>query len=161
MRASRVRLVIADNDGTLTDGAVYYSARGEELKRYSLRDGMGVERLRDAGIRTAILTRERSDITLRRAEKLRIEAVWRGVRDKAAELPALLEQTGLSTGEVAYIGDDVNDLGVMLALRDHGLLGAPADAMPEVRAVAHFVSAEQGGHGAFRSFAEWLLRLRG
>ena len=158
-RAGRIKLVVTDSDGVLTDAGVYYSERGEELKRFSIRDGMGFERLRDAGIAVAIMTGELSPSVARRAEKLRARALL-GVKDKAACLGAVLAEMGITPGETAYIGDDVNDLGVMAVVAPHGLVGAPADAMPEVQRVAHHVAAAPGGHGAFRGFAEWILRLR-
>jgi 3-deoxy-D-manno-octulosonate 8-phosphate phosphatase (KDO 8-P phosphatase) len=159
-RARRVRLVLADCDGVLTDGSVYYSESGEALKRFSMRDGLGVERLREAGIGTAILTRETSAIVRRRAEKLRLPHLFEGVADKAAHLEAVERETGLARQEMAFIGDDLNDLGLVLALSDHGLTGAPADAVSEVGGAVHYRTWRPGGHGAFREFAEWVIRSR-
>lgn len=159
-RASRLRLVLTDSDGVLTDGGVYYSERGEALRRFSVRDGMGVERLRGAGIATAIITRERCGCVERRAAKLRLPHLFLGVRDKAAELPAVLAETGLEIGALAYIGDDVNDLEIMARIGESGLTAAPADAMPELLAACHYRCSARGGHGAFRDFAEWLLGWR-
>jgi 3-deoxy-D-manno-octulosonate 8-phosphate phosphatase (KDO 8-P phosphatase) len=159
-RARRLRLVLTDSDGVLTDCGVYYSDAGEALRRFSVRDGMGVERLRDAGVATAIITRERSGAVERRAAKLQLPHLFLGVRDKAAQLPAVLAATGLGLDALAYIGDDVNDLEIMAAIGERGLTAAPADAMPEVRAACHHLCAARGGHGAFRDFAEWLLGLR-
>ncbi|MBC8133332.1 MAG: 3-deoxy-D-manno-octulosonate 8-phosphate phosphatase [Deltaproteobacteria bacterium] len=160
LRASRLRLLISDVDGVLTDGGVYYSEQGEELKRFSVRDGMGVERLRAKGIETALLTREPSAIVARRAEKLRISLVYLGVPDKALFLRRILDDAAVTLDQVAYIGDDVNDAGVMDEIAARGLIGAPADARPEIRALAHHKGTVPGGHGAFREFAEWLLGLR-
>jgi 3-deoxy-D-manno-octulosonate 8-phosphate phosphatase (KDO 8-P phosphatase) len=159
-RARRVRLVLTDSDGVLTDAGVYYSDRGEELRRFSVRDGMGVERLRAAGIATAIVTRERAGAVARRAEKLNLPHLFLGVHDKAAHLPVIQRETGLPLAALAYIGDDVNDLGILAAVGAEGLTAAPSDAMPEVLAVCHHVCAARGGHGAFRELAEWILRLR-
>jgi 3-deoxy-D-manno-octulosonate 8-phosphate phosphatase (KDO 8-P phosphatase) len=159
-RARRVRLVLTDNDGVLTDGGVYYSDAGEELRRFSVRDGMGIERLREAGIATAIVTRERSGCVARRAEKLRLPHCFLGVHDKAAHLETILRDTGLPLEALAYIGDDVNDLGILTAIGEQGLTGAPADAMPAVLSAVHHRCAARGGRGAFREFAEWILRLR-
>ncbi len=160
VRARRILLVLTDSDGVLTDGGVYYSERGEELRRFSVRDGMGVERLAVAGIQTGIVTRERSRTVARRAEKLRIESLFLGVHDKGGHLPSILRETGLPMTALAYIGDDVNDLQILTAIGASGLTAAPADAMPEVAAAAHYRCAACGGHGAFREFAEWILRLR-
>lgn len=160
-RARRLRLVLTDSDGVLTDGGVYYSDHGEALRRFSVRDGMGVERLRLAGVGTAIMTRELCGCVERRAAKLRLPHLFLGVQDKAARLPAVLAETGLELDALAYIGDDVNDLGIMAAIGEHGLTAAPADAMPELLAVCHHRCTARGGHGAFRDFAEWILGLRG
>jgi len=160
-RAARLRLVITDVDGVLTDGGVFYSDRGESMKRFSVRDGMGVERLRLAGMETAFMTRELSPIVSRRAEKLRLAHVYLGVNDKRAALDQVLVEAGLEPPQVAYIGDDVNDREIMQAVAEQGLTGAPADAEPEILRLAHHRSQRPGGHGAFREFAEWILGLRG
>lgn len=159
-RAKRIALVLADNDGVLTDGTVFVSEVGEELKQYSLRDGMGVERLRNAGVQTAIVTREKSAIVRRRAEKLQLPFVWEGVRDKREHLQKILVEARLGVDQLAYIGDDVNDLGILEAIAPAGLTAAPADAMSIVRDSVHYVCEAPGGRGAFRDFAEWILRLR-
>jgi 3-deoxy-D-manno-octulosonate 8-phosphate phosphatase (KDO 8-P phosphatase) len=159
-RARSLRLLVSDVDGVLTDAGVYYSARGEELKRFSMRDGMGVERLREAGIATALLTRENSEIVLARAAKLRITNVQLGVHDKLAHFPALLADAQLAPEQVAYIGDDLNDLELLERVAEAGLSAAPADAAEELLGCVHFVAAAPGGHGAFRQFADFILRLR-
>lgn len=159
-RAKAVKLVVTDCDGVLTDAAVYYSALGEELKRFNFRDGMGVQRLREAGIATAIVTGEDSAIVTARANKLGIRHVYLGVKDKASLLSRVLADAVVGAGDVAYIGDDVNDLGIMRAVREAGLTATPADGVCEVKDVAHFSCSLPGGHGAFREFADWILRLR-
>ncbi len=159
-RAARLRLVLTDSDGVLTDTGVYYSERGEEMKRFSIRDGMGVERLRHAGVETGIVTGERSPFVLRRAEKLGLRHVLLGVKDKLGAVQALCAEEGLTLDQVAFIGDDVNDLEVLTVLTTHSLTASPADALPSVmEAVIHVCSAP-GGHGAFRDFAEWILGHR-
>jgi len=159
-RATRIELVICDNDGVLTDGTVYYSERGEELKQYNLRDGMGVELLRNDGVKTAILTRESTQFAQRRADKLKLPYCWLGVRDKHAHLKEITKQTNLNMEQFAYIGDDVNDLAIINAIAPLGLTAAPADASPRVREAVHMVCKQPGGRGAFREFAEWILQLR-
>ena len=156
-RASHIRLVVSDVDGVLTDAGVYYSAQGEELKRFSMRDGMGVELLRNAGIRTALMTREDSRIVAARAKKLKIDEVWTGQLDKREALPRLAQQLGVSLQAVAYIGDDVNDWGVLQWVSEAGLAVCPADAVPKVAALAHFVTSARGGHGAFRELCDLIL----
>jgi len=158
-RARRLRLVLTDNDGVLTDTGVYYSERGEELKRYSVRDGMGVERLRRAGVETAIVTREVTGCVRGRAEKLKVR-LYTAVTDKLALLPALLAEHGFEADQLGFIGDDVNDLELMEAVGRGGLTGAPSDAMPAVSQLALHHCRTPGGHGAFRDFAEWILELR-
>jgi 3-deoxy-D-manno-octulosonate 8-phosphate phosphatase (KDO 8-P phosphatase) len=161
-RAQRIRLVVSDVDGVLTDAGVYYSERGEEMKRFSLRDGMGVERLRDAGIETAFLTRERSAIVQARANKLKIRYVWLGVHDKRERLAAIERETAFRPHELAYIGDDVNDVEIMRAILDAGgLTASPSDAHACTEPVTVVRARFPGGHGAFRDFADELLRLRG
>ncbi len=154
-RARRIRLLLTDSDGVLTDNGVYYSAAGEEMKRFSIRDGMGVERLRTcAGIEVGIITGERSGSLQRRAEKLGITELHLGIRDKPAILTDLLARYNLMPEQVAYIGDDTNDVAIM---RRVGLAACPADATPFARAVAHYVCPSRGGYGAFRDFAELII----
>ena len=156
-RARRVTLVVSDVDGVLTDAGVYYSARGEELKRFSMRDGMGVERLREARIDTAFLTREDSPIVVQRAHKLRVAHTHLAVRDKREFLARWLSKLGVSLAQVAYIGDDINDLEAMRFVGEQGITAAPCDAAPEVLREVHFCTVLAGGHGAFREFADWLI----
>jgi len=159
-RAAAIRLVISDNDGVFTDNGVYYGDSGEVMKRYSIRDGMGVERLREHAIETAIMTGEVSPSIARRAEKLRMPHLFLGVKDKLSKLPSVLRETGLELHELAYIGDDVNDVGIIGAVAPQGITACPADAMHFVEPFVHYVSRQKGGYGAFRDFAEWLIALR-
>ena len=159
-RAARIRLVVSDVDGVLTDAGVYYSAQGEELKRFSMRDGMGVELLRLAGVRTALMTRENSQIVAARAKKLHIESLWAGQLEKGLALPGLVAELGFGPDAVAYMGDDVNDLSALRWVAEHGLAVCPADAVPKVRDAAHFVTAARGGHGAFRELCDLILDHR-
>ena len=159
-RARRIRLVLSDNDGVLTDTGVYYGPEGELVKRFSIRDGMGMERLRHLGIESGIITGERSLSLKRRAEKLKLKHLYLDVKDKIAALDRIRRETGFSPEEIAYIGDDVNDLGIMDVIGERGLTAAPADAMPQVLALAQYVCAWNGGNGAFRDFAEAIITLR-
>ncbi|NTW54520.1 MAG: HAD-IIIA family hydrolase [Chlorobaculum sp.] len=159
-RASRIRLVLSDNDGVFTDNGVYYSERGEEFKRYSIRDGMGVERLRIHGVETGIITGEVSPSIVKRAQKLHIESLYLGVKDKLARLVDVLSDTGLTVAEIAYIGDDVNDIEIMNAISPVGLVACPGDAMHLVEPCVHYRCTAYGGRGAFREYAEWLIALR-
>ncbi len=156
-RAAKIRLVLTDVDGVLTDTGVYYGKDGEELKRFSIRDGMGVERLHDAGIEVGIVTGERSESVIKRAEKLHIEMVHLLCLDKPAVLQQIMEQHKYQPEEIAYIGDDVNDIEVMKLV---GLAAAPADAFLKAREAAHYVCRRPGGNGAFRELAELILDAR-
>jgi 3-deoxy-D-manno-octulosonate 8-phosphate phosphatase (KDO 8-P phosphatase) len=159
-RAQRIRLVLTDNDGVLTDTGVYYGPDGELFKRYSIRDGMGMERLKHIGIETGIITGEISPSLKKRSEKLNLSHLYLGIKDKVACIEALLRSSGFGYEEIAYIGDDVNDLQAMDLLAERGLTAAPADAMPQVLAIAHYICRWTGGNGAFRDFAEALITLR-
>jgi YrbI family 3-deoxy-D-manno-octulosonate 8-phosphate phosphatase len=147
-----------DVDGTLTDSAMYFSERGEELKRFSTRDGMGVTLLHRAGIKTAIITSENSAIVQRRAEKLGIEEVVLGCHDKTTTFYDISRRLSIAPSDIAYIGDDVNDLHVMGLC---GLAGCPSDAVPLIKSVAHVVTDFPGGTGAVRAFAEFILLAQG
>ncbi len=154
-KAKKIKLVLTDCDGVLTDGCVYYSGIGEELKKFSLKDGMGVERLRtEANINTGIITGENNDIIKRRAEKLNIELLFCGVKDKLLVLQSISESLCIDFSEIAYIGDDINDL---LIMEKCGLRACPADAMEIIKKEADYVSEVKGGNGAFRDFAELIL----
>ncbi len=154
-KARHIRLLLTDCDGVLTDGGVYYSARGEEMKRFSIRDGLGVERLRTlVGVEVGLLSGEANGPAEARAAKLGLVELHLGVRDKAAVLDEILARRGLLPMQVAYIGDDTNDLAVM---RRVGLSACPADALPVVQEIADYVCVCRGGHGAFREFAELII----
>jgi 3-deoxy-D-manno-octulosonate 8-phosphate phosphatase (KDO 8-P phosphatase) len=161
--AQAIRLVILDVDGVMTDGGIYLGATagGErfELKRYEIGDGLGTRMLRDAGVEVAIITGRESHSVAIRAEELGIRECH---QDRSAQkLPvatAMLERLGIRWSEVAYLGDDLPDLPVM---RKVGLPVAVANAVPEVKAVARWVTSRSGGSGAVREFAEAVLRARG
>jgi 3-deoxy-D-manno-octulosonate 8-phosphate phosphatase (KDO 8-P phosphatase) len=160
-RAARIALVLTDNDGVLTDGTVVVSPSGEHAKVYSVRDGMGVERLRERGIATGVVTREPPALIAPRAHKLALPYLWTLVRDKRAHLGRIVDEAAVSIDQLVYIGDDLNDLELLETIGEVGLTAAPADAMPRVRDAVHYVCDAPGGRGAFREVAEWLLDLRG
>lgn len=156
--AALIKILLTDVDGVLTDNGVYYSENGEVMKRFSIRDGMGVERLRKlAGVETGIITGETSPSVARRAEKLHIRELHLGIRNKLEKVEEILKRLQLRWEEVAYIGDDVNDLEVM---EKAGLAACPSDAMPQVSEIVHYHCGNKGGYGAFREFAEWLIELK-
>ena len=157
-KAAQIKLVLTDNDGVLTDTGVYYAENGEVMKRYSIRDGMGVERLRNVlGIDTGIITGEVSPSLKKRAEKLKITHLFLGIKDKQSTILAFLEEQQLTPSQIAYIGDDYNDI-EMLELA--GLTACPGDAMPHIQTLVDFVCTARGGNGAFREFAELIIMLQ-
>jgi 3-deoxy-D-manno-octulosonate 8-phosphate phosphatase (KDO 8-P phosphatase) len=160
-RARRIRLVVSDVDGVLTDARVYYSARGEELLCFSRRDGVGFELLADAGIETALLTRESSKIVSARAARLGVRHVFFGIRDKTGFLWELEKNMGVRADQIAYVGDDSNDVDLLGEIaRRGGLAFGPSDACAAVRRVAHALTQSPAGHGAFREVVDHLLDLR-
>ncbi len=159
-RADQIQLLLSDCDGVLTDNGVYYSNLGEEMKRFSIRDGMAVALLRSAGIETGIISGEKSKSLQERAEKLHISHIYLGVTDKLEHLNDLASRYTIPLNAVAYIGDDVNDIGIMSALQKISLTAAPRDAVPSVLSMALYICTASGGHGAFREFSDWILNLR-
>lgn len=156
-RARRVRLLCVDVDGVLTDAGMYYGPDGEVLKKFNTRDGMGLARVRDAGLAVAIISGEDSAIVHARAAKLKIDDVFCGAADKRAAIGELCSKHGLRFDEVAFIGDDLNDLA---ALECVGLACAVADAAEPVQKVAHYVTQRRGGDGAVREVCEMIISAR-
>lgn len=157
-KARQVRLLLTDCDGVLTDGGVYYSERGEEMKRFSIRDGMGVARLRKlAHVEVGIITGDASIPLKGRAEKLHITELHLGSDDKMAVLNEILSRRGLNLEQIAYIGDDTNDIEVM---KSAALSACPADATSFAKEVADYVCESRGGYGAFREFAEFIIAAK-
>lgn len=156
-RARRVKLVVTDVDGVLTDGRMLLSERGDELKGFNARDGVAVELARRGGLRTAMVTGEQSPIAKARGDKLGVDAVLLGVRRKAEALAELGTRFDVAPEAVAFIGDDLLDIP---ALQQAGLAFAVADAPAEVRAAAHAVTRAAGGQGVFRECVERILRAQ-
>jgi 3-deoxy-D-manno-octulosonate 8-phosphate phosphatase (KDO 8-P phosphatase) len=153
-----IRLFASDVDGVLTDAGMYYSESGDEWKKFNTRDGMGIKLLQQAGLITALITQEQTKLVLRRAEKLAIPEVHQGVRDKLAVLRELVAKHGLTLGEVAYIGDDINDLQALQAV---GFSASPADGLPSVLKAVHYICKKKGGEGAVREVADLILTALG
>jgi 3-deoxy-D-manno-octulosonate 8-phosphate phosphatase (KDO 8-P phosphatase) len=157
-RAGKIKLLLTDCDGVLTDARVYYSASGEAMKQFSMRDGMGVERLRKlVAVDTGIITGENSEIVHRRAEKLGITEYYPGSNDKYHTLKEIMRKKSLQADEIAFIGDDCNDLEI---LKHVGLSACPADAFSEVRETVHLTLENAGGQDVFREFAEILIKIK-
>ena len=147
-----------DVDGTLTDGKIYMSQSGEFCKAFNIKDGYGIHDIAmPAGITPVIITGRKSDIVLNRCKELGITEVHQGVSNKIEKLLSITNDLS----EVAYIGDDCNDLSCMIPVKAAGgLIGCPNDAVKEVRAIIDFVSKHDGGDGAVREFIEWILKDR-
>lgn len=148
----KIRLVVCDVDGVLTDGRLYYDRRGERMKAFHTRDGVAVGMLRERGIRVGVLTAKDNGIAEARARAVGMQIVGVGARDKLA---ALRRYSRMPLKHVAYIGDDVIDVEVMRAV---GLAVAPRDASREARAAADWITKARGGEGVLREVAERLLR---
>lgn len=152
------KLVITDIDGVWTDGGMYYTADGDVMKRFSVKDGWGVIFLRELGIPVAIMTGENTQIVQKRAEKLKIKYCFLGVKDKVVQAEALCSELGITLQEVAFIGDDLNDLPL---LRRVGFSASPSNTPEYVKRHVQYVTLAHGGYGAFREFVEKLLADHG
>jgi 3-deoxy-D-manno-octulosonate 8-phosphate phosphatase (KDO 8-P phosphatase) len=150
----RVRALLTDVDGCLTDGGMYFDAQGQALKRFDVKDGFIVRPLQDAGVLWIWITGDDSAITRARAARLGIDEVRSGVEDKGQAVREVLEQRDLGRDEVVYLGDDLNDLP---AMAEAGLAACPADAVPQVLAAADLVLTRAGGHGAARELADLIM----
>jgi 3-deoxy-D-manno-octulosonate 8-phosphate phosphatase (KDO 8-P phosphatase) len=153
-RAQKVKMIIMDVDGTLTDGSLLIMPDGEELKSYNVRDGLGIMLAHIAGFKTGIITGKTSKSLEKRAEKLNIEELYQGIIDKKPILDKILKEHDLCAEEIAYIGDDLGDLEVM---QEVGIAGAVADAHPEIKKYSHFICEKPGGKGAVREFIEFIF----
>lgn len=152
----KVKLFVMDVDGTLTDGHIYFGENGEMMKAFHVRDGFAIaHKLPPAGIVPVIITGRASEIVRRRAADLKIPEVHQGISDKLAKLKEIAAKYDASPEEIAYIGDDVNDLE---CIRYCGVTACPADAMDEVVAAVTYVCRHDGGRGAVREFADWMMR---
>jgi 3-deoxy-D-manno-octulosonate 8-phosphate phosphatase (KDO 8-P phosphatase) len=157
-RLRQLRLLVLDVDGVLTDGGLWTTETGEVLKRFDVRDGLGIKLLQQAGLEVAWLSGGKSGATEQRARYLGIHHVLTGVRDKPAALAELQGQLGVTAAESAFVGDDLNDLAVRPAI---GLLLCTADAVTPLRHQADWVLDRNGGDGAVRRLAEEILQARG
>jgi YrbI family 3-deoxy-D-manno-octulosonate 8-phosphate phosphatase len=153
-KLERIRLFATDVDGVLTDAGMYYSESGDEWKKFNTRDGMGIKLLQKAGLITAIVTQERTKLVARRAEKLAIPEVHQGAMDKLSVVREMAERYGVTLDQVAYIGDDINDLETLKAV---GFSATPADGHSTVLAVVDYICRKKGGEGAVREMIDIML----
>ncbi len=157
-RAARVRLMIFDVDGVLTDGSLYYGPDGESIKRFNVLDGHGIKLLQRSGVATAIISARKSEIVARRAADLGIQHLQQGVQNKRTAFEQLLAHTGLEREACGFVGDDVLDLPILLQA---GFAASVPAAHPEVRSRVHYVTGAGGGAGAVRELCDFIMRAQG
>lgn len=153
----KIKLFLTDVDGVLTDAGMYYTESGDEFKKFNTHDGMGFQLLREAGIKTGIITTENTKIVERRAAKLKVDYLYqgKGFGNKLSAALEICEKENISIKEVAYIGDDINCLELLNAV---GIAACPANALPKVKSINNIIHLERkGGDGAVREFIELLL----
>jgi len=164
-RARKIKLLIFDVDGVLTDGQLFFlpessapEAKGLEFKGFAAHDGLGITLARMAGLKVGLITKRKSRTVAIRAADLKLEFVYQGQAHKLDAIHEILSKTGLSMDELAYVGDDIVDLGVM---RLCGLAIAPANARPQIKSIAHHITENRGGHGAGRDAIDFILTAQG
>jgi len=157
-KLKHIQLLLLDVDGVLTDGRLYFDAKGETLKVFHVRDGHGIKMAQRGGIEVAMVSGRRSDAAFHRARELGVSRFYEGVRDKVAILEELLAAMNLTPPQVAAVGDELVDLPLFHRV---GLGVAVADAVPEVQAAAHWVTTLPGGQGAVREVCDLLLKAQG
>lgn len=157
-RLKRIRLLLLDVDGVLTDGSIIYNDNGQEIKCFNAKDGLGIRLLMDAGIRVGVVTGRRAPALVHRCNNLGIELIFDGIRDKAAALDEIVAREGVDNNQIAFMGDDLPDISIMKRV---GVAVAPADASPAVRETAAVVTAARGGAGAVRELCERILKAKG
>ena len=153
-KAQKIKLLLLDVDGVLTDGGIFIDNRGVESKRFDVRDGQGITLLRRCGIEVGIITGRSSNVVRHRARELGVRIVYQGVRNKAAIYNRIKRKTRLEDQQIAYLGDDISDLPI---LRKVGLAVAVGDSWSEAKRAADYVTQAEGGRGAVREVAELLL----
>ena len=153
-----IKLVLLDVDGTLTDGGIYRGNNGEELKRFNVKDGYAIVNAQKLGIEFGIITGRKSELVEIRSNELKIKYLYQGISEKTVILEEIMQKTGLKKEEIAYMGDDLNDI---LIMKQSGLTGAPKDAADEVIQIVDFVSEKNGGSGVVREFVEYILKKDG
>ena len=154
----KIRLLLLDVDGVMTDGRIIFDSNGVESKFFNVKDGHGIKMLQRGGIEVGIISGRESKVVANRATELGIERVFQKATDKLSPYLRILADTGFSDGEVAFIGDDLIDIPV---LKRVGFAAAPADAVAEVLPFAHFVTRNSGGFGAVREISDMLLKAQG
>ena len=153
-KCKKIKLILTDVDGVLTDGCMYYSSSGEELKKFHTRDGMAVELLLQKNIKTIIITKEKSKIVISRAKKIKVFKVYSGVKQKDKILNQICTKFKVTPDETTFIGDDVNDEKIMKLV---GLSFAPSDATQTIKNIADIITNAKGGQGVLREVTDKIL----
>jgi YrbI family 3-deoxy-D-manno-octulosonate 8-phosphate phosphatase len=155
-KCKKIKLLLSDVDGVLTDGGMYYTEKGEIMKKFNTKDGMGVELLRKNKIDVVLITREKSVIVKKRAKKINVEAHI-GILDKKKILNKICKKYNVKYEETAYIGDDVNDLEIM---KQVGFSASPSDAVDKVKKISNYISSLKGGNGVLREIADMIITIK-
>lgn len=150
-----IKLVAFDVDGVMTDGSITYDNNGIEYKTFNAKDGHGLVRLHDSGVKTAIITGRNSQAVQKRAQDLKIDELYQGVTDKVSVMDEILKKYNLEYTEVAYMGDDIPDISLLEKVE---IAGCPADAVDEVKDIVNFEASKKGGCGAVREFCDCILK---
>lgn len=156
-KCKKIKLVITDVDGVLTDGGMYYSTKGDVMKKFFTRDGMGVTLLRKKSIPTIIITKEKTPMVKHWAKNMKIEKLYDGVLKKELIIDKICKNYHLKHENIAYIGDDVNDLEL---LKKVGFSACPADAISDVKVICNYICKLNGGHGVFREISDLILQVQ-
>lgn len=154
----KIRFLVIDVDGTMTDSGIYYDEKGNELKKFCTKDAAGFFAARIVGIKIIVLTGRECAATTRRMKELKVDYLYQNVKNKALFLKDFMDKKNIKKNELGYIGDDLNDL---LPMQLAGFVGCPADSCPEIIAIADYVSGVKGGQGAVRDIVEYMLRETG
>ena len=151
----KIKLFCTDVDGVLTDSGMYYTENGDELKKFNTRDGKGIEILKKHKIKTAIVTSENTSIVKKRGNKIGVDFIFQGIQNKLELVKKLCEEQKIKLSEVAFIGDDLNDLNL---LKDVGFSACPSDAVDKIKNISDYICSKKGGDGCMREFAEKFIQ---
>lgn len=154
----KIKYLVLDVDGTLTDSGVIYDENGNEFKRFSTKDGQGFNIAHVAGMKIVVMTGRECKATIRRMQELKTDYLFQQVRDKEQFLKQFMEDNGISKEEIAYIGDDLNDY---KAMKLCGFVGCPTESAPEIKQIANYVTRVKAGYGAMRDVVEFIITERG
>ncbi|MCB9247131.1 MAG: HAD hydrolase family protein [Ignavibacteriales bacterium] len=154
-KLKKIKLVITDVDGVLTDGGLYYTSEGLVMKKFNVKDGMGMRLLRERGIKNGIITTDTSELIRIRGERLKVDHLYLGVWDKENKMKEICEIENILPENVAFIGDDVNDIGI---INEVGFSASPNDAVDEVKNIVDLVLTKKGGEGVYREFSDLILK---